>query len=387
MTADERVQAVMEFGFTQRQARFLTLVMRHAGVCVPRQYAAFAGTAYGQKVNAFFAKLLERGYATSCDCLHNRARLYHVHHRPLYEAIGEPRSHYRRPVPASRAIERLMRLDGLLSHPELDWLATEREKVDLFTATVPSLPSERLPHVTVITKTERRVRLFPDDLPIGLDATGRVVFLYLVKSPFDEDFRAVLQRYGDLLRALPRWTLRMLFPRPAATLAGRYQVVFRDELATPLSPSTIDELRWYFEQVKCAAASRMRLPVDARVRHAQEAFEAPRFRVLYRRWLTDGEAAFDVVSADEIIQALAKETGRVEGIVLRTAYRHLSPVAHHVRSTPEGVEEASEGVEEGAGEGDRWSARPQPLDRMSLDDPVGCARDWRRLVAAHNTSL
>lgn len=47
MTTDERVQAVVDFGFRERQARFLVLVMRHAGVCVPRQYARFAGVAYG----------------------------------------------------------------------------------------------------------------------------------------------------------------------------------------------------------------------------------------------------------------------------------------------------------------------------------------------------
>ncbi|HYU80784.1 MAG TPA: hypothetical protein VEK56_17470 [Vicinamibacterales bacterium] len=43
MTGTERVQAVVEYGFTERQARFLVLVMRHAGLCVKRQYAAFAG--------------------------------------------------------------------------------------------------------------------------------------------------------------------------------------------------------------------------------------------------------------------------------------------------------------------------------------------------------
>ena len=50
---DERVQAIVNFGFTERQARFLTLVMRHAGVCVPRQFARFAGVSYGAKCNAF----------------------------------------------------------------------------------------------------------------------------------------------------------------------------------------------------------------------------------------------------------------------------------------------------------------------------------------------
>ena len=113
MTAEDRVKTVAEFGFTERQARFLVMVMRHAGICVPRQYAAFAGTAYGRRVNALFDGLVERGYATICGCLHNRARLYHVRHHALYHAIGEPHSRYRRPVPAASVSTRLMTLDEL----------------------------------------------------------------------------------------------------------------------------------------------------------------------------------------------------------------------------------------------------------------------------------
>ena len=38
MTTHERVQAITEYGLTDRQARFLVLVMRHSGLCVKRQY-------------------------------------------------------------------------------------------------------------------------------------------------------------------------------------------------------------------------------------------------------------------------------------------------------------------------------------------------------------
>jgi hypothetical protein len=48
MTFEDRVKAVAAFGVTERQARFLVTVLLHAGVCVPRQYARFAGIAYGQ---------------------------------------------------------------------------------------------------------------------------------------------------------------------------------------------------------------------------------------------------------------------------------------------------------------------------------------------------
>jgi hypothetical protein len=52
MTFDDRVQAVAKKGFNERQARFLTTVMLHAGVCVPRQYARFCGIVYGAKRRA-----------------------------------------------------------------------------------------------------------------------------------------------------------------------------------------------------------------------------------------------------------------------------------------------------------------------------------------------
>lgn len=65
MTAEARVKAVVKFGFTERQARFLVTVMLHSGVCLLRQYTAFAGIVHGQKTRKFFAKLVRRGYATA----------------------------------------------------------------------------------------------------------------------------------------------------------------------------------------------------------------------------------------------------------------------------------------------------------------------------------
>jgi hypothetical protein len=199
MNFDERVQAVAKFGFTERQARFLVTVMLHAGVCVPRQYARFAGTAYGHNVTKFFDKLVQRGYATASDCLHNRAALFHVHHQALYRAIGQPQSRYRRPVSARQAIDRVRLLDGVISYPELIWLSTEEEKVAFFNLVAPSLPPERLPHMAMAKVSSGHVRLFPDALPIGIEPNGRVVLLYLITGPFDADLRRFLQRHVDLL--------------------------------------------------------------------------------------------------------------------------------------------------------------------------------------------
>lgn len=42
-----RVAAIMAFGFTERQARFLVNVLVFSGVFIERQYRAFTGVAHG----------------------------------------------------------------------------------------------------------------------------------------------------------------------------------------------------------------------------------------------------------------------------------------------------------------------------------------------------
>jgi len=65
VTFVERVHAVAEKGFTERQAGFLVTVMLHSGVCVRRQYCLYARIAHGQKDHDFFASLLAKKRATS----------------------------------------------------------------------------------------------------------------------------------------------------------------------------------------------------------------------------------------------------------------------------------------------------------------------------------
>src|ERR1700738_881984 len=136
MTWDERVNAVVAEGrgLTDRQAPFLVTVMLHAGVCLGRHYCTFAGIAYGRKFQDFFRLLLDRGYATAQPCRHNKARLYHIHYKPLYTAIGEPDNRHRKPTPWPRAIERLMVLDAVLADRGRTWLATEQDKLPPFHA-------------------------------------------------------------------------------------------------------------------------------------------------------------------------------------------------------------------------------------------------------------
>jgi hypothetical protein len=91
------VSALGSFGFTLRQREFLVTVMVHAGCFLERQDCAFSGTVRGQNSREFIARLLARGFARAIEPGPvRRGPLYHVHHKPLYEAIGQADDRNRR---------------------------------------------------------------------------------------------------------------------------------------------------------------------------------------------------------------------------------------------------------------------------------------------------
>jgi hypothetical protein len=229
MTSDDRIQAVEHFGFTRRQAAFLAMVMSHSGVCLPRQFATFAGVAYGHKINRFFERLVSRGFASACPCLHNRALVYHVHHRALYGALGQPQSRLRRPVPAAAVMPRLMLLDAVLEAPEVTWLAGSHEKVEHFT-TRTGTPRESLPQQGTRGGGAASCRLFPEVLPIGVETPNRVVFVYPATRSSLVDFRQFLRRHLAFLAALPAWTLRLVFAPDARPFEASWQALVEREI-------------------------------------------------------------------------------------------------------------------------------------------------------------
>jgi len=323
MTFDDRVEALRPVtpGLTERQVRFLVTVMLHAGVCLGRQYCAFAGLPHGRKVIDFFQALVERGYATARPCSHNRAKLHHIHHKPLYTAIGEPDNRHRKVQPLPRAVERLMLLDAVLEDRDRTWLATESDKLAHFTL-AHRIRRQDLPALTFPGEDGETVRYFADKLPIAVDANGRThTFIYLVTRSSPVDFRGFLERHAELFRALPEWTLRLLVPRHLSGAVRAYHAAFREQLAMPLQPAVLEELRWYFR-----ARQRPSSDDQQRLHHAERAFSAPRFRTLYRAWLERGEVVLDATSSPVLRDAIERRTGRIDSHVLPHQYWHLAPL-------------------------------------------------------------
>lgn len=337
----ERVEAVRQFGFTDRQARFLTHVLVFSGVFLERQYRAFTGLAHGQKTHDFLTKLVTAGYATSITpgALH-RGRLFHLQFKPLYEAIGEPNNRHRRPASLGRFVERLMLLDAVLADRRYGWLGTERDKLAYFREALREykLKDYFYPHMTFGTGANTTTRFFPDKLPIGvpLHCEHRHVLLYLATRENPMAFRVFLLRHGDVLPHLHEWTMRVLLPRRVRKAAALYRYALRDAFMNRVMPHEAEELDWYFRvrrgEVVCPAPDR-----HYRIATMAQTYAAGRFEALYRLWLERGYRAFWPVQYGGIRDQLLRGQARIEFAELPHQYLQLTPLV----GTTSGVEKGS----------------------------------------------
>ena len=337
-----RVQALMDFGFTQRQARFLVHVLVFSGVFLERQYRVFTGVAHGQKTHDFLATLVNGGYATPITpgALH-RGRLFHVHYKPLYEAIGEPNNRHRKSASLGRFVERLMLLDAVMADRHYGWLGTEQDKLTYFHALLEKdLPKTWYPHLTFGEGANTTTRYFPDKLPIGVPRDGgrRHVFLYLVTREVPAEFRVFLLRHADLLKAVNEWTIRVLLPRRFRKAAALYRYAVRDAFMMPLTPTEVEQLDWYFRgrQGQVTGPSPWR---DLDLATAPGRFGAARFDALYRMWQQRGIQALWAVQAPILRDHLQRGWGRVELAELPHQYLQLTPLV----GVPSGVEKGLRG--------------------------------------------
>jgi hypothetical protein len=328
MTLEERITALMKSGFTHRQAAFLATVLLTSGVCVQRQYCAFAGISHGQVVRDFFAELINRRYATPHRCNKRDAQIFHVHHKALYRAIGEEDNRNRRATSIARAVERLMVLDAVLLHQDITWLATEREKVAYCTDRR-QVPLSDLPALTFRSGTSETIRYFPHKLPIGIArGTRDITLLFVATSTTAQSFDRFLADHRRLLQRLFPWRILLVLPRTSASAETPHREVFSDFCAPPLRPALVDELRWYF-QARRESELRPMAPTshDAlRLQKARRAFGAPQFFAAYRQWCREGNASLNHLMSPAFHEALQQNTARLDALVLPHTYGWLSNV-------------------------------------------------------------
>ena len=311
MTPAQRVSAVQAFGFTERQARFLVTVMLHGGVCVVRQYCAFVGIERGQVTHDFFGGLVARKFASRYLDAHRRFVIFHVHHKALYAAIGEPDSRFRKPTPLPAAVERLMVLDAVLQRPDVHVARHgAREGRALHPTLGTAFRREDLPH-----------------LVFGQPPCTTIALL----------LRQAAHRCGRRRRRAPvplpghaREPARLsCVPAPSRRAASRPPLVAplapRAELTSPRRRTPSETWRTRNSRAPCGlpsltncCGSFVRLmrrrhlapPSPSRFAQARRAFSAPRYRRLYRTWRQMGRTCVDATVSRTLADAVERGLGR-----------------------------------------------------------------------------
>jgi hypothetical protein len=322
----ERVQAVAEFGFTERQARFVLHVLLYSGVFIERQYRTFMGLTHGQKTKDFLSDLLGRGFATAITPgkLH-RGRLFHVQFKPLYEAIGEGNNRHRRPASMGRFVERLMLLDAVLGDTTHTWLGTERDKVAYFDDAFESDTRLFYPKLTFGEGRQQTVRYFPDKLPIGIAKEDRRhLFLYLVTRAVPSDFRVFLVRHADLLRSTDEWTIRVLVPRRFWNSVALHRFAVRETYIKQFTPQEIDEFDWFCRARRGEDTGSAPWGIDPTI--AQRKFGSARFRALERLWAQGGKSALYSFIGGHLLEQFRLKRGAIEFAQISHQYLQLTPL-------------------------------------------------------------
>jgi hypothetical protein len=301
MTFDDRVRALAPLGLTPRQTRFLTLVALHGGFCLRRQYAAFARVEYGKHVRDFLDSLVGRELVQRMAYKRNRGFIYHVHAKPVYRAIEQEDNRNRRMTSPALVARKLMLLDLVIDAPDVEWFATEDDKVQLFTERFGTSPSD-LPLRIYEARDSggpSTARAFVHKLPVYVSGTpARPYFVCLADGAGDGGLESFLRDHLRLLSSLRTWTLVVTGPAHTSDFRSSEKAFNRfcsgrNNTLSGISPT---ELRWFCQTrqlVETDQLERLSLADITRFRDTRRRLSSEAIDPLYQQWLASGDLAIE----------------------------------------------------------------------------------------------
>ena len=195
------------FGYTEVEARFLYLVATHSGYFTVRQFLEFAKAKSGKRNARLVEKLFSLGHA-SAQRYRRRSLVYHLHSRPIYDAIGRGELRNRRGHELGHIKARLLALDYILAYPDNDYFETAEAKREYF------IERFKLPaNLFFRTNENARAITFGDRFPLCVSYPSPefmpvVTFTYVDSEQKSlEAFIAHLRTYRPLFQRLPAFQL------------------------------------------------------------------------------------------------------------------------------------------------------------------------------------
>ena len=174
----EREKNLEPFGWSQQDAEWVAMVCLHSGVFTRVQYSDYFNAHHsraGRFVQSLVALRLAVDEEIPVSTTRNRTRACRITHKSIYQELGIPNVRHRKIADPAVYLRRLLSLDYVIDHPELEWLPTETEKV--WFCKHLDIGKDRLPRRLYTGAAGYLTRYFPLKLPI---AAGRTVtFVYV----------------------------------------------------------------------------------------------------------------------------------------------------------------------------------------------------------------
>jgi hypothetical protein len=291
----EYVEAIVRYGYTPTEARFLYLVATHSGYFTQQQFFHFAGVHRGGMGTRLTAKALQHGHIRTAR-LARHTLIYNLFSRPFYESIGKDNLRNRRRLSDELIRTRLLILDFVLTHPEHDYLETEHEKVRYF-HDERSLPLSLLPHRTYKgTQSQSETqRYFVDRFSIFTSRpalrSGQSIPSFIYCDSADNSlvgFFSYLENYQPLLRRLHEFEL--VYAAPNAAKFRRAEAFFTRLFAPSPRVNTQLLCRYFTVRQLWESGQTSQLTRADRdvLRDGDQRYQSKIFADAYRDWAAKG---------------------------------------------------------------------------------------------------
>ena len=291
----EYVEAIERYGYTHTEARFLYLVATHSGYFTQQQFFRFAQVHRGGMGTRLTAKALEHGHIRTAR-LARHTLIYNLFARPFYASIDKHNLRNRRRLSDELIRTRLLILDFVLAHPDLNYLETEHEKVHYFHEEL-GFPLALLPHRTYKgTKSQSQTdRYFVDRFSIFLGRPESssdppvAAFVYCDSAGSSLlGFASYLENYQHLLRRVPAF--EVIYAAPNAGKFHRAEAFFTRRLAPTARIDTHHLFRYFTIRQLWESGETSHLTRTDRelLRDGDQRYQGRLFDHAYREWLARG---------------------------------------------------------------------------------------------------
>ena len=322
----DHLDRLRDFGYNEQEARFLYLAATHSGYFTRHQFLSFTHQTKGCLVHRFTTKLMTQHHAQATQYGH-KTYVFKLTSRKIYDLIGKKDLRDHRSHTADFIGTRLLILDFVLAHPDLQYLESQEEKLKFFHEQL-GVPASLFPVQTDRTEglDPSLNRFFKDRFPVFVSARngstpGSALPTFVYCDPAHHGiswFTGYLDRHQVFLRLLPAFNL--IYATPTRWKLDRASQVFTAIFRNATRPDP-EHLSRYF-QIRRLWETRQHGSLTRadrdHLRAGDKQYKGAPFESAYQKWFAAGLPDVD-------LDALLGASFLRQEVVFQT---HLLPDAH-----------------------------------------------------------